>query len=144
LKITINEGFPETEININCKVANEEILKMISVLHTFDKKLTGTKDGQTHLIEISDVFYFDTVDKHNFIYTANDVYDTVLKLYEIEELLSDSGFFRSSKSQVVNISKIASLRPDFGGRIEVTMVNSEKLIVSRQYAKNLKERLGLL
>jgi DNA-binding LytR/AlgR family response regulator len=144
LKIAINEGFPETEITINCHIANDEILKIVSILHSFDKKLTGTKDGQIHFIDISDVFYFDSVDKRSFIYTANDVYDTTLKLYEIEERLSGAGFFRSSKSQIINISKIASLCPDFGGRLEITMLNCEKLIVSRQYSKFLKERLELI
>ena len=144
MKITINEGFPETEITIDCPAATDEILKIVSILHSFDKKLTGTKDGQTHIIDIRDVLYFDSVDKRSFIYTSTDVYDTTLRLCEIEERLLGAGFFRSSKSQVINISKIASLCPDFGGRIEVTMMNGEKLIVSRQYAKNLKERLGLL
>ena len=76
-------------------------------------------------------------------YTAHDVYETPLKLYEIEECLADTGFFRISKSQIINILRITSLCPDFGGRIEVMMENGEKLIVSRQYSKSLKERLGL-
>jgi two-component system, LytTR family, response regulator LytT len=143
LKILINEGFPETEIIINCNSANDEILKMVSILHSFDNKLTGLKDGKTYIIDSSDVFYFESVDKQSFIYTANDVYEAALKLYEIEDRLSGAGFFRNSKSQIINISKILSLRPDFGGRIEVTLQNGENIIVSRQYAKNLKERLGL-
>lgn len=143
MKILINEGFSETEIIINCNSANEEILKMVSILHSFDNKLTGLKDGNTYIINSSDVFFFESVDKQSFIYAANDVYESTLKLYEIEERLSGTGFFRNSKSQVINISKILSLRPDFGGRIEVTLQNGEKIIVSRQYAKNLKERLGL-
>lgn len=144
MNITINEGFSETEVTINCHIANDEILKIVSILQSFDKKLAGTKNGQVHIIDIKDVFYFDSVDKRSFIYTLKDVWDTALKLYEIEERLSGAGFFRSSKSQIINIAKIASLCPDFGGRIEVTMLNGEKLIVSRQYAKNLKEKLGLL
>jgi DNA-binding LytR/AlgR family response regulator len=143
LKILINEGFAETEIIINCKSANDEILKMVSILHSFDNKLTGLKDGKTYIIDSNDVFYFESVDKQSFVYTANDVYEAALKLYEIEDRLSGAGFFRNSKSQIINISKILSLRPDFGGRIEVTLQNGENIIVSRQYAKNLKERLGL-
>lgn len=143
MKITINEGFPETEITINCNSENDDILKIVSILQSFDKKITGTKDGQTHIIDSSEVLYFDSVDKESFIYSSNDIFETTLKLYEIEERLSEADFFRSSKSQVINISKISSLCPDFGGRIELTMINGEKLIVSRQYAKTLKERLGL-
>jgi len=71
------------------------------------------------------------------------VYELPLKLYELEEILASAGFIRSAKSQVLNLYKIDSLCPDFGGRIEVTMQNGERLIVSRQYAKQLKERLGI-
>lgn len=143
MKITINEGSPETEITINCSEATDEILKMVSILRSFDKKLTGTKDGRIHIIDADDVLYFDTVDKQAFIYTAGDFYETPLKLYEIEERLSGASFFRSSKSQIISIAKIVSLCPDFGGKIEVTMVNGEKLLVSRQYTRELKEKLGL-
>ena len=67
----------------------------------------------------------------------------MLKLYEIEEWLSGGSFFRNSKSQVVNLKKIKSLCPEFGGRIEAVLENGEILMVSRQYSKSLKERLGL-
>ncbi|NMC55885.1 MAG: LytTR family transcriptional regulator [Eubacteriaceae bacterium] len=116
---------------------------MVSILRSFDKKLIGNKGGKTHIIDFKDALYFDSVDKTSFIYTMDNVYETALKLYEIEERLSGMGFFRSSKSQIVNIAKISSLCPDFGGRIEVTLQNGEKLIVSRKYAKELKERLNL-
>jgi DNA-binding LytR/AlgR family response regulator len=83
------------------------------------------------------------VDKHNFIYTENDIFETSLKLHEIEEVFSNTEFFRNSKSQIVNIAKIQSLCPDFGGRIDLTLKNGEKLIVSRQYSKLFKERVGI-
>ena len=143
MKIIVNEGFSDTEVIINCPQASDEVLKMVSIIQSFDKKLSGIKDGQTFIIDSRDVLYFDTVDKRNFLYTTDDVFDTTLKLYEIEERLTNTGFIRSSKSQIINITKIKSLRPDFGGKMEVTMLNGEKLIVSRQYTKLLKERLGL-
>jgi len=108
-----------------------------------DKKLSGVKDGALHVIDPQEVFYFDTVDKRYFIYTEHDVFETHLKLYEIEQLLPPALFFRSSKSQIINIAKIASLWPDIAGRLEVVMKNEERVIVSRQYARALKERLGL-
>ena len=144
MKIKINEGYPDIEIIVNCPQITEEINKISSVLKTYDKKLSGTKDGHIYMIERQDVFYFESVDKQCFIYTAKDTYETSLKLYEIEEHLSDMGFIRSSKSQIINIAKITSLCPDFGGRIEAVMENGEKLIISRQYSKLLKERLGLV
>lgn len=143
MKVEIHEGFPDIEIVINCPQASDEIHKIESMLHTYDKKLSGAKDGQTHLVDRQDVLYFESVDKRCFICTADDTYETPLRLYEIEGLLAELGFIRCSKSQIVNIAKIASLCPDFGGRMEIVMEDGEKLIVSRQYAKSLKERLRL-
>jgi len=143
LKIIVNEGKTDIEVVINCPQMSDEIQRIISMLNGFDKKLLGTKDKQKHIIDSYDIFYFEMVDKHNFIYTENDIFETVLKLHEVEEIFSKSGFFRNSKSQIVNIAKIQSLCPDFGGRMDLTLKNSEKLIVSRQYSKLFKERLGI-
>ena len=143
MKIEINEGFPELQIIINCPEMSDDVEKIAAAVRSFDKKLFGKADGQTRVIDWRDVFYFESVDKRCFIYTADKIYETPLKLYEIEDRLTGSGFFRSAKSQIINIMKIASLYPDFGGRIEVMMENGEKLIVSRQYSKSLKRRLEL-
>ncbi|MDR0497715.1 MAG: LytTR family transcriptional regulator [Treponema sp.] len=143
MKIEILEGFDNIEVIIKCPKANEDIRKIESLIHGFDKKLPCFKNGVTKLINKRDVLYFESVDKHCFLYTKDDVFETSLKLYEIEELLTDVGFFRSSKSQILNLEKIDSLCPDFGGKIEAIMENGYQLIVSRQYAKILKEKVGL-
>ena len=143
MDVRIQEGCDDTEIVIKCPEATDEIKRIASLLQDSGQKLSGIKDGQTHLIEKSDVFYCESVDKRYYIYTADEVYQTYLKLYELEEHLPGSIFFRSSKSQITNLKKIASLCPDFGGRIEAVMENGERIVVSRQYSKLLKERLGL-
>jgi len=143
MKIEIVEGHNGVEVVIRCHKVTEDIRKLESLLYSYAKKISCTKDGITHLVDTGDVLYFESVDKQAFLYTESDIYELSLKLYEIEEMLSDIGFIRSAKSQVLNIHKIASLRPDFGSRIEVTMQGGERLIVSRQYAKLLKERLGI-
>jgi len=143
MKITINEGCGEIEVMINCPEVTEQIRKIAAALNSLDERISGVTNGHTHMVERRDVFYFESVDKRCFFYTAGDCYETPLKLYEIEEHMAGRSFFRSSKSQIVNLTRIKSLCPDFNGRIEVVMENGEKLIVSRQYARLLKERLGI-
>ncbi|MEG0692263.1 MAG: LytTR family DNA-binding domain-containing protein [Oscillospiraceae bacterium] len=145
MKITINENsnLTDTEIIINCKCTDENVLKIIASLRAYDHKLTGTKDNKTFIIDSDNVLYCDTVDKKTFIYTQTEVFETPLKLYELEEKLSSSDFFRASKSTIINLAKIKSLMPDFGGRLEVTLENDEKLNISRQYAPYMKQKLSL-
>jgi len=143
LKIEIKEGFESIEVVIQCPEITNEIRKMESLLYGLEQRLSCSKDGKMHLVSKHDILYFESVDKRCFVYTQNNIYETGLRLYEIEEMLIDTGFIRNGKSQILNIAKIKSLCPDFGGRIEVIMENGEMLITSRQYAKLLKERLGI-
>jgi DNA-binding LytR/AlgR family response regulator len=144
LKIHINEdgSFKETEITVNCNHINEEIEKMIAMLRVLDMKLTGSKDGQTYILDASKILYIDTVDKKTFFYTESEVYETQLKLYELEEQLASNDFFRASKSCIINFNQIKSLKSDIG-RILVTMNNGEKLFISRQYVATFKNKLGV-
>ena len=144
MKVSIEEGFTETEVIIKCPALTEEIRSWKAyLLSGASTKLSATKDGTVYLVDKAAVLYFESVDRRTFVYTENDVYEVALKLYEVESLLGVTGFVRSSKSQVVNIAQIESLRPNFDGRLELTMKNGEEVIVSRQYAKILKERLRL-
>jgi len=143
LKIEIIEGCGDVEVIIKCPKITEDIHKLELLLQSYAKKISCTKGDVTYLIDARDVLYFESVDRQSFLYTESDVYELPLKLYEIEEMLFGVGFIRSAKSQILSIHKIAALCPDFGGRIEATMVGGEKLMVSRQYAKSLKERLEI-
>ena len=143
MEVIIKEGHPRVTAIIQCPHATDEIKQLAALLESHGHKMPGTMDGQTFLIDRHDILYFESVDKRCFIYTATAVYETALRLYEIEEWLASGIFFRSSKSQAVNLKKIKSLCPEFGGRIEAVLENNERLIISRQYAKLLKERLGL-
>ncbi len=144
MKITIqeNERLQETEVIIHCRQADDETLRLVAALRGLDRKLTGTKDGRTFVVDPVSVLYFESVDKKTFVYTESDVLETFLRLYELEERLPRD-FFRASKSTIINIARIKSIMPDFGGRLEVTLINGERLLVSRQYAHDLKIKLEL-
>jgi len=146
MKIVINEnsGTPETEIVINCRHADEQILRICAGLRMFDKKVTGLLNEQTFLLNAADILYIETVDRKTFLYTAGQVYETPLKLYELEERLAGEDFIRATKSCVLNFGKIKSLRGDFGGRMLCTLENGETVTVSRQYAAVIKQKLGIM
>lgn len=145
MKITIktDEKITDTEIAITCSRLTPEIEKIMATLRILDRQLTVVKNDETFLLEIGEVLYIDTADKKTFIYTAADTYESNLKLYELEAQLRDAGFLRVGKSCILNLKRIRSLKADFDRRIRVTMENGEQVIVSRQYAEALKERLGV-
>lgn len=146
MKIKLNQdpSFTDTEIIINCPHADETILRLVASLRVSEQKITGELDGELRLLDIKDVLYIDTADKRTFLYTERQVYKSTLRLYELEERLAGMDFFRAGKSCIINFCRIRSIRPEFGGRLLLTMENGEKLYVSRQYAAELKEKLDNL
>lgn len=146
MKIIINENsnIEETEIIINCRQTDEQVLKIVAGLRIFDKKVTGMHEGQMFLLNAPDILYIETVDRKTFLYTVGGVYETPLKLYELEERLAGEDFIRVAKSCVLNFGKVKSLRAEFGGRMLCTLENGESITVSRQYAVVIKQKLNIL
>ncbi|EFR97462.1 LytR/AlgR family response regulator, partial [Listeria ivanovii FSL F6-596] len=44
---------------------------------------------------------------------------------------------------ILNIKWIGKVVPGFNGRLEARLLNNEKVIISRQYAKVLKQKLQI-
>jgi len=145
MKITI-ENIPEgiePEIIIRCNEPDDSLLQLIYSLTSTTKKLIGFTNLQTHIISPKDVFYFESVDNKVFIYCHEKVYESRLKLYEIESDYEHGDFFRASKSTILNMGKIQSVTPILYGRFEALLQNGEKVFISRQYVPVLKKKLGL-
>ena len=145
MKITIVDRADgeEDEIIIRCKQMDEHILKLVYALRAGQEKLTATKGTDIVQVLPKEIYYFEAVDDKVFLYLEKDVYETKLKLYELEERFRGTDFLRVSKSVIINLSKVKLLSPAFSGRFEATMKNGEKLIISRQYVPALKEKIGL-
>lgn len=144
MKITIEAPKPgeEEEIIVRCTDLDERALKLIQVLRTEDK-LTGYIDDKIVKLSLEGIYYFEAVDNKVFAYTAKETYEVHKKLYEIEQAFEHTDFLRISKSVIVNIAKIAYVKPIFNGRFEAKLKNDEKVIVSRQYVSDLKKKLGI-
>ncbi|MCI9476302.1 MAG: LytTR family transcriptional regulator [Emergencia sp.] len=93
--------------------------------------------------EVEKLYYFEVVDGKSFLYCKDCVFESKLRLYEFERLSAETKFLRTSKSMVLNGDKIDFIKPSLSGRFEVTLLNGEKVIVSRQYVNALKKKMGL-
>ncbi|MCR4791395.1 MAG: LytTR family transcriptional regulator DNA-binding domain-containing protein [Lachnospiraceae bacterium] len=98
--------------------------------------------GETVMLGTDLIYYTESIDKKTFVYTKYKCYGTKLRLYELEGSLS-SNFFRCSKSLIVNIRKIRSVRSEFNGRMIAELLNGEQLVINRSYVKDLKRKLGV-
>lgn len=146
MKITINvdEKTDETRIDISCKELTPEVEQMIATLRMINQQILVAKDEESHLLDVAEIVYIEAVERKTFIYTETDVYESKLKLYEMEERLCRSGFLRISKSCLVHLRFIKSIKNEIERKLRLTLKNGEQIIVSRQYADEIKKRLGVV
>jgi len=143
IEINIDENATDVSVKLTCNQMTEQITKLIATLTMMNKQLAVKKEDETYLLEVADIIYIEAVDRKCFVYTKSDVYESDLKLYEMEQQLEQFGFFRISKSVLLKLTCIQSLKADINRRIKITLTNGEKIMVSRQYAEELKKKLGV-
>lgn len=131
----------EKEIILRYDVEDEEIKEILQWLQTREKKIPVKIEDQFRLLSPNEILYFESVDNKVFAYTTERVLPVSSTLSELAAEYASVGFIHCSKSMVVNLHRIEALQSDFGGRIIATLQNQEKIIISRHYAKMLRERL---
>lgn len=133
----------EVRIDVTCREVTPEIERMVATLRMLNHQLTGRQGSQIFQVPAEDVIYVEAVDRKCFLYTKDDYFEADYRLYELEELLDADGFFRISKSVLINLQAVASIQTELNRRLLVTMCSGERLIASRQYADALKKLLGV-
>ena len=106
------------------------------------KQITGYGENkEMYQIRVEDIYYFEAVGELVFAYTKDRVYEIKMRLYQVEENTKGDKMMRGSKSIVVNLRHIESVRPALNGRLYATMANGEEILISRQYAKEVIENI---
>lgn len=144
ITININADVQDTDVVINCKQLSPEIEKILATLRILNQQMMVTKENETHILDVLEIVYVEAIDRKTFVYTNNEIYESKLKLYEMEEKLIQYGFFRVSKSCLVQLKYIKSLKNDVDRKIRLTLRSGEQIMVSRQYADEMKKRLGVI
>lgn len=140
MKLILNKVDNDENVTINYIEMNNEVEGIISYLN--NHCLVGYIDDDIYNIEFKKIYYFEAIDNKVFIYTKDNCYTTKKKLYEIEDL-NINNFVRISKSVIINIRKIDHVKADISGKLITTLINGEKIIISRKYKNLFKKRLGM-
>ena len=146
MKITVqeSEACVEIEVSILCQRNDEQGQSIVDFLQRDSYKVNVQNEKkQTFLLPYRQILYIETVDKKVFIYGKDEIYDCNYKLYQLEEMLPESFFFRISKSVILNVLAVKCLEPESGRRLKVTLENEEMLMISRQYVGDIKQKLGM-
>ena len=140
-KITKIELDKPEILEIRCHEISDEVREIVAFVKSRQGQLTGTADDRMYEIAVSDIFYIESVDNKTFIYCKNREYETKQKLYELEEMLRDKHFLRVSKSVLLNLMKVSSIKPALNSRFTAVLFSGEQVIISRKYVPELKKAL---
>ncbi|MCX4340449.1 MAG: LytTR family DNA-binding domain-containing protein [Lachnospiraceae bacterium] len=144
MEIQIIEHMEDTlKVLIQCRKADDEVLRLKTHIELFANKFYAKKDNESCFINASEVLYFEAVDNRTFLYTQEAVLEIRQRLYELEDTLSEKDFIRISKSVIVNINQIRSLKPELNRTILATLCNGERLSISRKYVPAVRKLLSI-
>lgn len=135
---------PESEpemVEVRYHWISDEVQEIVSFIKSRQGQLSAVRDGKRFEVPVVDLFYAESVDDRVFLYTAGENYEIRMKLYELESALQGKNFLRVSKSMLVNLMKISSVRPALNGRFSALLKNGEEVIISRKYVPALKQIL---
>lgn len=138
---TIKPDQDEPEVIINCSRKTPEVEWIQTMLNLRQKKLQAVKDGRTFFVSLETILYIESVDRKTFLYADEDVYEYGLSISCIERDLENRGFVRASKSCLIQLIRVKSIRSDKNHHLCLEMDNGEKIIATRKYARLIREKL---
>lgn len=131
----------DTEVLIRYAKMNPEVEQLILLLKTMDKKIKCIGTEGERYIQVSDIYYLESVDKQTFVYLEDHVYRTDYRLYQFLEQFSSAGFVQASKFCVLNINRLKHIKPLANSRMIATLINEERVFVTRKYLQDIKQAL---
>jgi len=141
--VKLEQDLSREDIEVLIKYANmnKDVERIAMLLQSVDTRIKCNMDGNEKLVNASDIYYIESVDKRTFVYCEKSVYRTELRLYQLAEDLSRSGFVQISKSCVLNVNVLDGIKPLLNSRMEATLINGKRLYVTRKYLDSIKQAL---
>lgn len=143
VRIEFTDDFTEEEVVIRCSRLSEEvqaIQKAVSEITAGKQRFVFYRGDTEYYLPLDEVLFFETDDREINVHTADQIYRTKYKLYELEKLLPGY-FIRVSKSSIVNVTGIYSITRNLSSCLIQFQGTHKQVYVSRYYFKLLKERL---
>lgn len=138
---TKENGLPENYLELHYDKLDEETEEYITRIDRSLAHIEGSCDDMRVTVPVSDVLYFESVDRKTFAYTDSRTVEFRDSLRDLLDNFGDVGFVRISKSAVVNVYKIDHLQGDMNMRVIIFLKNGEKLIMNRGYRKEFFEMI---
>jgi DNA-binding LytR/AlgR family response regulator len=131
----------DIEVTIKYPVKNKTVERLISLIKSADIKISCYSDDDLKLVNASDIYYIESIDKKTIIYCEKENFYVKERLYQIYEKLKPAGFVQINKYCILNINKLEKIKPLPNSNLEAVLTNGIHLNVSRKYLTDIKQIL---
>ncbi len=116
------------------------IIEQQSPAQRFLQRIQVKIGDRTLLLSVDQTIRFEAEDKYTTVHTDESKYVIDTPLVELEARLDPSKFMRVHRAHLVNVSRIAEIQRQFGGRLKVVLNDKSKsgLPVSRNFVDKVR------
>jgi DNA-binding LytR/AlgR family response regulator len=147
VRVEIQNDLPDGgEVVIRAPEYTENIKAIQALIerqNATQRVLTLYQNTTEFYIKVGDILFFETEERHVMAHTAQAMYITHQRLYELEEQLPIE-FIRISKSCIVNVNQILALTKSLSNCLVQFQNSTKQVYASRRYYQSLQERLEKL
>lgn len=112
------------------------------ILNTEDKVFI--KDGEKcFFIPLKEVRYFESKGNYVKVYFGKNKPMILRSLNSLEDRLNPEQFFRANRKFIVNLDYITHIENWFNGGLQITLLEEEKIEISRRQAIKFKDVMSL-
>ena len=141
IKLEKRESQNDIEVLITYPQKNKTVERLVSLIKLIDKQITSYSDDEIKLINASDIYYIESVDKKTIVCCEKENYQAKERLYQIYEKLKNAGFVQINKYCILNINKLEKIKTLKNSHLEAVLSNGKNLYVTRKYLAGIKRIL---
>ena len=144
LKINLSKEYTKPQVIINAPEMTKELEEIVArIQNTNFGKIIGFIDDEAFILEKDTIESIYAEDKKVLARVGDKTYVMKKRIFELENILSESNFVRISNSEIVNFKKVVSMDFKITGTILLKLKSGAITYTSRRYIKKIKEYLGI-
>lgn len=128
-------------VTVEYPLYDSRVESLVRKLKGMDDFITGYENNRAIPIPVSEIYYAESVDGRTFLYTEQGVFGTDKSLKQLEPQLKSHHIIRISRTCLLNIDVLSSMVNLANSKLEATLINGERLIVSRTYLRSIRRLL---
>lgn len=123
-------------------VALDTKIKPVSKLDYSEKVFV--KDGENcWFVPLSDIIFFESCGNYTKVFFGTNNPLILKSLHSLEERLDEKHFFRTSRTQIINVSKIDKVVAYAANIFKLTLITKQEILLSRRQSVKFRELMSL-